>query len=352
MPIGAIVFKKKTANADVAVGLDLDPSHIAAAEVHVNGAISVTRGAVADLRPGILRDGEVADPAALGEALKAFFAEHDLPKRVRLGVANQRIVVRTLDLPPLDDEKALAAAVRMEAPDHIPMPMDEAILDFQSLGMVNTSSGPRTRVIVAAARRDSIERLVGAAQSAGLQLVGIDLSAFAMIRALRPSGTGAMLFVNASGLTNIAVANETGCLFTRAAAGGIDAIVATLCERRGLTREHARAWMTHVGLVTPLEELEGDPDLLAATRAALEEGVHQLADTVRNSLNFYRTQESAERVERAVLTGPAVAVPGFAERLGEQLKLEIEPMLPAAGAEDLDLHRLTVAAGLAVPSVG
>ena len=79
--------------------------------------------------------------------------------------------------------------------------------------------------------------------------------------------------------------------------------------------------MQHVGLLTPLEEVEGDAELVAATRAALEEGVHQLADTVRNSLNFYRMQESAETVERAVLTGPAVAIPGFVERLSEQLKL-------------------------------
>jgi type IV pilus assembly protein PilM len=347
------VFKKKRVNADVAVGLDLDPSHIAAAEVHVNGSITVTRGAVADLRPGILRDGEVVDPIALGDELRAFFAEHELPRRVRLGVANQRIVVRTLDLPPIDDPKALAAAVKHEAPDHIPMPMEEAIVDFQSLGLVGTPKGPRTRVVVAAARRETIDRLVDAAHHAGLELAGIDLSAFAMIRALRPAeGEGAVLYVNASGLTNIAVANASGCLFTRAAAGGLDATIAALSERRALTREHARAWMSHVGLVTPLEEIEGDAELVAATRAAIEEGVHQLADTVRNSLNFYRTQESAEKVERAVLTGPAIAIPGYAERLGEQLKLPLEPVLAATTAEDVDLHRLTVAAGLAVTSVG
>jgi type IV pilus assembly protein PilM len=347
------VFKKKRVNADGAVGLDLDPSHIAAAEVHVNGSITVTRGAVADLRPGILRDGEVIDPIALGDELRAFFAEHDLPRRVRLGVANQRIVVRTLDLPPIDDPKALAAAVKHEAPDHIPMPIEEAIVDFQSLGLVGTAKGPRTRVVVAAARRETIDRLVDAAHHAGLELAGIDLSAFAMIRALRPAeGEGAVLYVNASGLTNIAVANASGCLFTRAAAGGLDATIASLSERRALTREHARAWMSHVGLVTPLEEIEGDEELVAATRAAIEEGVHQLADTVRNSLNFYRTQESAEKVERAVLTGPAIAIPGYAERLGEQLKLPLEPVLAATTAEDVDLHRLTVAAGLAVTSVG
>ena len=125
------------------VGLDLDPSHIAAAEVSVNGHIAIKRGAVADLRPGILRDGEVTDAPALTEALKTFFAENDLPKNVRLGVANQRIVVRSLDLPPLEDPKQLDAAVRAEAPDHIPMPMDEAILDYVPLGHGADASAAR-----------------------------------------------------------------------------------------------------------------------------------------------------------------------------------------------------------------
>jgi type IV pilus assembly protein PilM len=345
------VFKKKRSATNSVVGLDLDPSHIAAAEVSVNGSITVTRGAVADLRPGVLRDGEVADPVALSEALKAFFAEHDLPKRVRLGVANQRIVVRTLDLPPVDDPKALAAAVKAQAPDHIPMPMDEAIVDFQSLGIVETPAGPRTRVVVAAIRREMIERLVGAANDAGLDVEGIDLSAFAMVRALKPAGSGAVLYINVSGITNVAVANASGCLFTRAAAGGLDAIASSLAERRGLTLEHARAWLTHVGLETPLEDIEGDAELIAATRGALDEGLHHLVDTVRNSLNFYRMQDSAAKVEAALLTGPAVAIPGFAEQLSEQLKLPVEPMLAQSGSEDLDLSRLTVAAGLAVASI-
>ena len=48
--------------------------------------------------------------------------------------------------------------------------------------------------------------------------------------------------------------------------------------------------------------------------------MHQVADTVRNSLNFYRMQDAAETVDRAVLTGPAVAIPGFAAALAEQLQ--------------------------------
>jgi type IV pilus assembly protein PilM len=348
------VFKKRSSSQAAVVGLDLDPGHIAAAEVTVNGSLTLKRGAVAPLRPGILRDGEVVDVHALAEALKAFFADNGLANRVRLGIANQRIVVRTLDLPPLDDAKALAAAVKLEAPDHIPMPMDEAILDWQSLGTIETASGQtRTRVAVVAIRREVVDRLVAAGREAGLKLEGIDLSAFGMVRALAPArtGEGAVLYVSVGGLTNVAVANASGCLFTRAAAGGLDAMVETLSERRSLTTEHAHQWLRHVGLHAPLDAVEGDPDLVAAARSVLEEGVHQLADTVRNSLNFYRMQESAEQVEAGVLTGPVVAVPGLVERLSEQLRLPLEPAVVASQDESVDLGRLTVAAGLAVDDV-
>jgi type IV pilus assembly protein PilM len=202
-------------------------------------------------------------------------------------------------------------------------------------------------------RREMVDRLVGAATDAGLQLEGIDLSAFGMVRAITvPDATGAVLYVSVAGLTNVAVANERGCLFTRAAAGGLDAMVHTLSERRALTLEHARQWLQHVGLHAPLEGVEGDPDLVVAARAVLEDGVHQLADTVRNSLNFYRMQESAEQVEQGVLTGPAVAIPGFVESLSEQLRLPLRPAVVSSGDEAADLGRLTVAAGLAVESIG
>ena len=345
------MFKKRSSSQAAIVGLDLDPGHIAAAEVTVNGSVSLKRGAVTPLRPGILRDGEVADVPALAEALKTFFAENGLSTRVRLGIANQRIVVRTLDLPPLEDEKALAAAVKVQAPDHIPMPMDEAVLDWQSLGNVKTAAGQdRTRVVVVAVRREMVDKLVGAAREAGLTLEGIDLSAFGMVRALADrKATGAVLYVSVAGLTNVAVANGSGCLFTRAASGGLDAMVHTLSERRGLTVEHARQWMQHVGLHAPLDGVEGDPDLVAAARAVLEEGVHQLADTVRNSLNFYRMQEGAETVERALLTGPVLAIPGFADKLSEQLKLPVEPAFVVVdGDDESDPARLAVAAGLAI----
>ena len=127
-------------------------------------------------------------------------------------------------------------------------------------------------------------------------------------------------------------------------------MVHTLAERRGLTAEHAQQWLAHVGLLAPLDEVEGEPELVAAARAVLEEGVHHLADTVRNSLNFYRMQEGAETVERALVTGPAIAIPGFAEKLSERCSMPVEAaVVDVDGDQDgVDAARLSVAAGLAV----
>jgi type IV pilus assembly protein PilM len=342
------VFRKKRSAPTSVVGLELDPGHVAAAEVSANGAITLTRGAVAELRPGVMRDGEVADPIALAEALKTLFAENELPKRVRLGIAHQRIVVRTLDLPAVvDDPKELELAVRAAAPDHIPMPMDEAVLDFQPLGVVQTASGVRSRVVVVAVRREMVERAVAAVEGAGLQIEGVDLSAFGMVRALASEHEGTVLYINVAGLTNVAVANASGCLFTRASLGGVESIASGLAERRGLTLEHARQWMNHVGLVAPLDGVEGEADLVAATRTALEDGVRELADNIRTSLNFFRTQDAAAPVELGVVTGPAVSIPGFVERLGEALRLPLETRVVESVSSD-DAGRLTVAAGLAV----
>jgi type IV pilus assembly protein PilM len=84
----------------------------------------------------------------------------------------------------------------------------------------------------------------------------------------------------------------------------------------------------------------------------LSDGVRRIADEVRNSLDYYRAQAGALAAERAVLTGPAVAIPGFARALGEAIGLPVAPGVVAearTGAHGgIDAGRLAVAAGLAI----
>jgi type IV pilus assembly protein PilM len=334
------------------VGVEIEPSAVHVAAVTVNGSISVSTAASAPLEPGVVRDGEVADVEALANALRAVWADNKhLDKHVRIGIANQKIVVRVLELPPVTDRKELEAAVRFSAQDEIPMPLDSAVLDFHSLGMIETEAGPRQRVLLVAARRDMVERVLAAARAAGLRPEGVDLAAFALVRALHRRGPDdeRVLYLSIGGLTNLAVAEGTDCMFTRVVGGGVEAIAVELAERRALTLEHARAWLNHVGLTDELADVEGEADIVADARSLLVDGVRRIGSDVRNTLDFHHSAgDGGERVSRAVLTGAAAAVAGFADALGTELGMPVEAAWLECVDGDLDASVVTVAAGLAL----
>jgi type IV pilus assembly protein PilM len=332
------------------VGLDIDPSGITAAQVAVNGRITVERAALAELEAGIVRDGEIVDGDGLADALRALWRENKgLDKRVRVGVANAKIVVRIIELPPVKDPKELDAAIRFQAQEHIPMPLDHAVLDYSPLDVVDHGAGPRQRVVLVAARRDMVNRVLHAVRDAGLRPQGIDLSAFAMVRALHRPGPEDehVLYLAVGGLTNMAVAQGTTCIFTRASGGGLEMLAIELAERGALTLEHARGWLSHVGLDEPVEDIQGDEEIVVETRQVLSDGVRRIAADVRNSLDFHHAQGSAGGVARVVLTGPATSVPGFDQALAIELGLPVENG-EVSGPPGLDAGRLTIAAGLAL----
>ncbi|MEA2250900.1 MAG: type pilus assembly protein PilM [Solirubrobacteraceae bacterium] len=330
------------------VGLDIEPAGISAVEVRVNGQITVERAATAPLEDGIVRDGEITDTEALAEALRGLYREHKgLGKRVRVGVANQKIVVRPIEVPPVSSASELDAAVRFHAQEQLPMPLDQAVLDYQPL---RSAEGQPQRVLLVAARREMIEHLLTAVRAAGLRPEGIDLSAFAMVRALyRPSPEDELvLYMSVSGLVNLAIASGRDCLFTRASGRGLEALAIELAERSQLTLEHARSWLTHVGVETPLESIDGDPEIVGAARQVLLEGARRIAADVRSSLDFYAMQGGAASVSRAILTGSAASVPGLASALASELSLPVEVGTVTGAPDNVDAGRITVAAGLAV----
>jgi type IV pilus assembly protein PilM len=333
------------------VGLDIDATGIVAASVVVNGRVRIERVAFTPLEPGIIRDGEVADVDGLAEALRTLYRENKgLDKRVRVGLANQKIVVRVVDLPYLEDAKELEAAVRFQAQDQLPMPLEHAVLDHQPLAIVEDAAGRRQRVLLVAARREMVERVLAALRAAGLKPEGVDLSAFATVRALHRAGPEdeLVLYLAIGGLTNLAVARGTECTFARASGSGVEALAVELAERAALTLEHAYGWLAHVGVQEPVEDVTGDRQIVEHTRQILLDGVRRIASEVRSSLDFHRMQEDAGTVSRAVMTGPASAIPGFDVALASELGIPVEQGLVDGAPAGIDAGRVTVAAGLAL----
>ena len=132
----------------------------------------------------------------------------------------------------------------------------------------------------------------------------------------------------------------------------MEAIVARLSTEAGLSPEHAEQWLLHVGLEAPVEEVAGDPTIVAAARLALQEGAAHLVDELRLSLDYYRALESAVPVSNVQICGTGSAVRGLAAEMEAQVGLPISSLRPPAlgGFDDVVASRLVLPFGLALES--
>ena len=325
------------------VGLKLGASRLNAACVSVNGSTEVVQLASAPLPSGLIAGGEVRDVEALAEALKEFFAKQKLPKRnVRIGLANNRIGVRTIEVAGVEDQKQLANAVRFRAQEALPIPIDEAVLDFQILGEGTAADGsPAKRVLLVVAYRDLVAAYMEACRLAGLRLLGVDLEAFALLRALTPTfatepGGGA----ERSALVAVSIGSERSvlgvsdgfsCEYTRVLDWGGDHLTDALA--RGLEIEPAEAERIKVEL-----GLQGDrvpdgvgPEQAVRAREALKAGLQALSRELVSSLQFYQGQPDSLGIRELVLAGGTAQLAGLETELQQLVGVPVRVGDPLAG---------------------
>jgi type IV pilus assembly protein PilM len=324
------------------VGLDLEQSSIAAVQVKPGKQHNVlTHAAIRGLPEGLVFEGEVVDGDALANELKVLWKEGGFAsKSVELGVANQKIVVRTMEFPQID-EKELRAAIEFQAQEHIPIPVDEAILDYKVLSThVDEDGSIKQRILLVAAQREMVRQFVNVAKKAGLVIGGIDLQAFAMIRALAPkpsfidqgapadgAAADVVALVNmGGGITNLVIAAGGITQFTRVINLGAETFTQALVQHRGVSFEEAEALRIQVGLAGEQPDQPGDltPETLQEIHQTLEQACEPFSDELRRSIDYYHTQEHVGEISKLVLTGDGALTRNIAYCLSQGLHLPVE----------------------------
>jgi len=305
------------------IGLDIGTSAVRAAQIGSgrSGRSLAAFGQV-PLPAGAVADGEIRDPAAVADAVSQLWKRAKLKsKRAVIGVANQRVVVRQVDLPFLD-EKEFRSSLRFQVADHIPMSADDAELDFQLIEDYMTENGEHMmRILLVAAARDMVESFVSVATSAGLSPVGVDLTPFAVARAVSSSARGEMGVGGAeavvdvgAGVTNIVVHHNGEARFVRILLVGGDDATSALARELDVPVEEAEAVKFDLGRGV------GSPE---ATKV-LRERVTSLVEEVRGSIDYYLSQDESEGITSIIVTGGGSLTPGLAEELENVSGLQVQ----------------------------
>ncbi len=347
------------------VGLKIGASQIAAARVVNNGVPELVQVARENIENGLVVGGELREPELLADALRSFFRKNGLPRQgVRLGIANNRIGVRIFEIAGIGDPKQLENAIRFRAQEVLPIPIEEAVLDYHVLGQrVNEEGNAVHRILLVVAYRELIDRYVAACKRAGLRLAGIDLEAFALLRALgeprsdeeAPADAAVVVVSIGHDRSTFAVSDGRVCEFTRVLDWGGSTLDVAIARELDMAPSEAEPVKRELTLTSPNTPEGLTQEQADAAREAVRRQLQTFARELVSSLQFYQNQPGSLGIGEIVITGGTAHLVGLAEELQKLIGVRVsvgDPLsrvkLGKKVGEAEQLGSLTVAIGLGI----
>lgn len=180
------MFEFLTLNQE-AFGLDISDASLKIIKLKKNkGFLSLSSFGEAEIKPGVIESGEVKDENSLaqiikdglskvkGEKLKTKYAVISLPE--------EKAFLQVIQMPAMKEEE-LDSAIRFEAENYIPLPLDQVYLDFQVIPPISGHLDHIDVLIIALPKR-IIDLYVSAIKKAGLSPKVLEIESQAVTRAL------------------------------------------------------------------------------------------------------------------------------------------------------------------------
>lgn len=313
------------------IGLDISSRRLLAVEVEnpKSKSPTLTRAYAMPLPDGAARDSEVIDTIQVSEALRALWKNGKFStKNVVLGVGNQRVLVRE-HTAPLMSASDLRQALPYQVQEMLPVPVSETILDFYPIEKFQEDGGPeQVRGLLVAAIKESVELSVAAVEDADLRVQQVDLSPFAIVRALSsgnpPEGTHTVLMIS-SRTTFIIVVKDGVPQFVRIVPAGAENITDAIIDHGIESREAAERFKHEVGIAS------GARTEYAPIAEAMLDVLRNIISSVRSTNTYYQNNFEGEPSRSVILLGRDTKMPGLSQAIGEYLAVPVSFGNPFVG---------------------
>jgi type IV pilus assembly protein PilM len=218
------------------------------------------------------------------------------------------------------------------------------------------------RVLLVVAYRELVDRYVNACSKAGIELIGIDLEAFALLRAMsapRPDGDEAEAAVVVVSIgherSTFAVSDGRVCEFTRVLEWGGSALNVAIARAIDKAPSEAEPFKRALDLNMASAPPEMTQEQFDAVKDAVRRQVQTFARELVSSLQFYQNQPGSLGIGEIVLTGGTAHLSGLADELERLIGVHVRIGDPLARvrvgkkvADEEQLGSLAVAIGLGI----
>lgn len=341
------------------IGLDIGSSSVKLVELKEGkNGYKLQNLAISPLPPEAIVDGALMDSATIIDTIRDVLATSKTKlKDAVTSVSGHSVIVKKISLP-LMTEAELEEQIQWEAERYIPFDINDVNIDFQILG--STPENPEAMdVVLVAAKKDIINDYVSVIMESGLNPVIIDLDSFALENMLAINyETGEEMTIAVANVgatvTNIDIIKNNTSAFTRDIFKGGSQITEEI--QRQMHADYEEAEKIKVGTKI---DVTSQPIVQNVLKAASE----SLAAEIGNSLDFFQSTTTYEKISKLYLSGGGSKIKDFDSILQQQVGIPVEVVNPfkkidySGGDFDLEYLReigpiMAVGVGLASRKVG
>jgi type IV pilus assembly protein PilM len=308
MALNAILeqIKERFGSKSKRIGLDITSDTIVVVEVSkTRRGLELSNIAVANTPINAVQDGEILDPSAVADVVRALLEDNEIEATHALcAVAGQSTIVRPVRFPYMP-ESELGEVIQYEAERYIPFAIDDVNISFQAVNEVEEDGAPKIEVILVAAQKTLINSYVQVAEEAGLKLSCVDVASFAVMRALadteqlQEDQTVALIHIQ-GWTTDINIMVSGIPRFSRSIPIGFSYFLDSIINSLGLDEETAREVLDGID-VDPQNYSPASPQVEQATEI-IRPALAELTGEIGRSLDFYLSQ-GTDPIDRVLISG-------------------------------------------------
>ncbi len=338
------------------IGLDIGSYSIKLIELVRDGdRVGLLSAGAMPMPPKALSSNLRADTEAIAVALKQLVKDTGTKSRnVTIALPESKVFTRVIEVPQLSTRE-LTSAIKWEAEQYIPLPLDQVNVDYTVLREAKDTGTNKMEVLLVAAPKALIDRYLSILELAELTATGAETEIIATSRAVARSASNVKtLMVVALGAqtTDIAVLKNGVLVFTRSVAAGGEALTRAIAQNFDFTVAQAEEYKRTYGLMK--DKLEGK--IATAAKPIMD----TIIGEIKRGLAFYQEKYRDQPVQTILLTGGTSRLPGMVVYLAEATGVEVQLANPWVGiAKDARFNVLNtegpnfaVAVGLALRSAG
>ena len=319
----------------VSIGLDIDDKSVKFAKIkQINGQTFLQRFDVKELPSS---GDKIAET---GKIIKDILKDERSDTPIYLCALGPHLSIRHITIPVIPDDE-VAEAVKWEAKNLIPFPIDTAVIDYYKIGKVSEKNIEKYNIMLAVAGQELTNNLYALVKEVGIKIAGISALPFALYSLLeqqKKSAPGEIIAIIDIGAEAASINLYKGDLlqFTREISVAGDSFTKAMTGllvadhwQLNLTYEQAEDIKLKHGIPSKeSKESTGSGIPLVHIYEMMAPTMRRLQNEIQRSFDYYKEEFREEKIDKVYLTGGSSKLKNLDDYLSNVLGIKVEPIDP------------------------